>query len=541
MIKVKRALLSVYDKTGIVPFAQSLTGCGIEILSTGGTARALQAAGVPVTPLETLTEFADLFAGRVKTLTPQVHGGLLMRRDREEDRAQAEAHGIAPIDLVCVNLYPFRETARARGDDRAACVEMIDIGGPAMLRAAAKNHAHVVIVSQPSHYESVSRALEEHDGAVPEALAAELAAEVFSQTGAYDAAIFRYLYAQAELPRYWATGGERMQPLRYGENPNQQAACFRTGDAFWSEFEQLQGKELSYNNLGDLWATWTCLREFAGGGTAACVVVKHATPCGVALAPDVATAFARARDGDSLSAFGGVVLLNRPADRAVAEAMGAMFLEVVGAPQWPEDALAALKKKKNLRILRLPALSGPPAGPAGSEGSAGSAGASPGECAAIRGGATWAYKSIGEAVLVQSPMPPHEGTGAWACVTEQAADEATLAELDFAWRVCRHVRSNAIVLTKDRQTIGLGGGQTSRIDAMEVALLKARRCEHDPRGAVLASDAFFPFRDVVDRAAAAGVRAVVQPGGSVRDKDSIAACNEHGVAMYFTGTRVFMH
>ncbi len=521
MIKVKRALLSVYDKTGIVEFAQILTRLGIEILSTGGTARALSEADVPVTPLESLTDFSDLFEGRVKTLTPQVHGGLLMRRDRAEDREQAEAHGITPIDLLCVNLYPFRETVRDRGEDRDACVEMIDIGGPAMLRAAAKNHAQVVIVSQPEHYEAVVRALEENEGGVPVPLAARLAAEVFSQTGSYDASIFRYLYEQSGLPRYWVSGGERMQRLRYGENPNQQAACFRTGEAFWSEFEQLQGKELSYNNLGDLWASWNCLREFAGGEDAACVVVKHATPCGVGLGPNVASAFARARDGDALSAFGGVVLLNRPADLAVAEAMGAMFLEVVGAPAWSADALAALKKKKNLRMLQLPALAD--------------------ESRAASAGGAWAYKSIGEAVLVQSPMPAHEGTGSWKCVTEQAGDEATLAELDFAWRVCRHVRSNAIVLTKERQTIGLGGGQTSRIDAMDVALLKARRCEHDPRGAVLASDAFFPFRDVVDRAARAGVRAIVQPGGSVRDKDSVAACNEQGVAMYFTGTRVFMH
>jgi len=524
VITVKRALLSVYDKAGVVPFAQTLVELGIEILSTGGTARALAEAGVPVTPLESLTRFGDLFEGRVKTLTPQVHGGLLMRRDRPADLLQAAEHEIAPIDLLCVNLYPFGETVREKGADRAACVEMIDIGGPAMLRAAAKNCAHVVIVSQPAQYDGVARALRDGGGTVPRAMAAELAAEVFSQTGAYDAAIFRYLYEQERLPRFWATGGEQRQALRYGENPNQQAACFLTGDGFWSRCAQLQGKELSYNNLADLWAAWNCLQEFAVTGAAtdraACVIVKHASPCGVALGSTVGEAFRRARDGDALSAFGGVVLLNRPADDDVGREMAGMFLEVVGAPGWPPEARAALEKKKNLRILKLPALA-----PASASAAA----------------AAWSYKSIGEAVLVQSPMPPHPGTAGWSCVTAAQAAEPMLGELEFAWRVCRHVRSNAIVLTRDRQSMGLGGGQTSRIDALEVALLKARRCGFDTRGAVLASDAFFPFRDVVDRAAEVGVLAIVQPGGSLRDEDSIAACNERGLAMYFTGTRVFMH
>jgi len=522
VIEVKRALISVYDKEGVTEFAQSLVKLGVEILSTGGTAKTLQEAGVPVTPLETLTKFGDLFSGRVKTLTPQVHGGILMRRNLPEDRAQAEEHGIEPIDLLCVNLYPFRETVAAHGDDRAACVEMIDIGGPAMIRAASKNHEHVVVVTAPAQYDEVARLLEEGEGRFPTEQTRGLATAAFAQTSAYDASIYRYLEESESLPAYWATGGRQLQALRYGENPHQRAACYLAGSRFWSQFSQLQGKALSYNNLGDLWGTWNCLREFADAEQTACVVVKHSTPCGVALGPDPATAFARARDGDALSAFGGVVLLNRPADEAVAKLLGAMFLEVVGAPDWSADALAALKKKKNLRILKLPALAG-------------------GASWAATGAADWAFKSLGDAILVQSTLPPHAGPGEWTCVTETQADAETLAELDFGWRVCRHVRSNAITLTRDRQTIGLGGGQTSRIDAMEVAILKARRCELDLAGTVLASDAFFPFRDVVDRAAAVGVRAVVQPGGSRLDKESIAACNEQGLAMYFTGERAFMH
>ena len=528
MIEVKRALISVYDKEGVTEFARSLVNLGIEILSTGGTAKALQDAGVPVTPLESLTKFGDLFSGRVKTLTPQVHGGILMRRNLPEDRAQAEEHGIEPIDLLCVNLYPFRETVAAHGDDRAACVEMIDIGGPAMIRAASKNHEHVVVVTAPAQYEEVARLLKEGEGRFGVEQARALATAAFAQTSVYDASIYRYLEETENLPEYWATGGRRLQSLRYGENPHQRAACYLSGSRFWSQFSQLQGKALSYNNLGDLWGAWNCLREFADSEQTACVVVKHSTPCGVALGPDPATAFARARDGDALSAFGGVVLLNRPADEEVARLLGAMFLEVVGAPDWSEEALAALKKKKNLRVLKLPDLA---------------SGTSPAANARPAGGGPgdWAFKSLGDAILVQSTLPPHAGPDEWTCVTEARADADTLAELDFSWRVCRHVRSNAITLTRDRQTIGLGGGQTSRIDALDVAILKAKRCELDLTGTVLASDAFFPFRDVVDRAAEIGVRAIVQPGGSRRDDESIAACNEKGLSMYFTGERVFVH
>jgi phosphoribosylaminoimidazolecarboxamide formyltransferase/IMP cyclohydrolase len=516
VIEIQRALLSVYDKRGIVEFGRVLHGLGIEMLSTGGTARALKEAGLPVTALEQVTALPELFEGRVKTLTPQVHGGLLMRRDVAEDRKQAEQYGIAPIDLLCVNLYPFADTVASKADDRAACVEMIDIGGPAMIRAASKNHRHVVVVTAPEQYDGVATQLRARSGGFAERDAAQLAAEAFALTGAYDGTISRYLWTGDEMPRRWACGGSLLQSVRYGENPHQRASCYVDGTGFWSQMKQLQGKELSYNNLGDLWAAWGCLQEFSD---CACVVIKHGTPCGVALGRAPAEAFQRARDGDALSAFGGVVLLNRPADEEVARLLAEMFLEVVGAPEWDAGASRVLAKKKKLRVLTLPE-----GGPGGRQ---------PGD--------TWAFRSLGEALLVQSRMPAHGGCGGWRCVTEREPSAAELAELEFAWQVVRHVRSNAIVFSREGQTIGIGCGQTSRIDACDVALMKAARAEHSTAGSVLASDAFFPFRDVVDRAAQAGARAIVEPGGSLRDKESIAACNEHGITMLFTGERVFMH
>jgi phosphoribosylaminoimidazolecarboxamide formyltransferase/IMP cyclohydrolase len=514
MIVVQRALLSVYEKRGIVEFARALSTHGVEILSSGGTARALQAAGLAVTPLEKLTGFGDLFDGRVKTLTPEVHGGLLLRRDHAEDRRQAEAHGIRPIDLVCVNLYPFAETAARPDATRATCIEMIDVGGPAMIRAAAKNHRDVVVVTAPEQYAAIAALLAEHGGRFPREAAARLAGEAFARTASYDAAIHAYLRSDAELPAHWAAGGPRAGELRYGENPNQRAAWYRTGPVFWSDLRLHQGKEISYNNLADLWAGADALAEFR---ECACVVIKHRTPCGAALGESVTDAFARARDADSLSAFGGVVLVNRTGDGELARQLTEMFLEVVAAPEWTEEALAILARKKNLRVLGAPR--------------------------AIRAGdrATLAFHSLGDAVLVQDPLPPPAPSEGWRRVTQAATDAEALQELFFAWRVVRHMRSNAIALTRAGVTLGLGAGQTSRIDACDNALAKAARCGHEVRGAVLASDAFFPFRDVVDRAAAAGVRAIVQPGGSVRDVESIAACDEHGLSMVFTGERAFAH
>jgi len=513
MIEIRRALLSVHDKQGIVEFARALLGHGVEILSSGGTARALQAAGLAVTPLETLTGFGDLFDGRVKTLTPEVHGGLLLRRDHPEDRRQAEARGIRPIDLVCVSLYPFAETVARPDASREACIEMIDVGGPAMIRAAAKNHRDVVVVTGPEQYAEVAALLAEHGGRFPRAAAARLAAAAFARTASYDAAIHAYLQG-AELPAHWAAGGPRAGALRYGENPNQRAAWYRLGPGFWSEFTLHQGKEISYNNLADLWAGAGCLAEFE---ESACIVIKHRTPCGAACGETAAQAFRRARDGDALSAFGGVVLVNRPGDAALAERLAEGFLEVVVAPAWSAEALGILAKKKNLRVLTAPqSLRAVPRPPFG-------------------------FQSLGEAVLVQEPLPAPEPAESWKAVTRVEVDGETRRELFFAWRVMRHMRSNAIALTRDRMTLGLGAGQTSRIDACDNALAKAARCGHEVRGAVLASDAYFPFRDVVDRAASVGVRAIVQPGGSIRDAESIAACDEHGLPMLFTGARAFAH
>jgi len=516
VIQVRRALLSVYHKEGLVDFARQLVSFDIELLASGGTARALQEAGLPVTPIERLTGLGELFGGRLKTLTPQVHGGLLLRRDVEADCREAAEHGIAPIDLLCVDLYPFAETAAAGAAAADQAIEMIDIGGPAMVRAAAKNHRDVVVVSRREQFAHVAALLGAHGGAVPRVEAARLAVAAFARTAAYDAEIFHYLRGRGDAgdtwPPHWATGGEMLSSLRYGENPHQRAAWFAAPHGFWSAVKQHQGKEVSYNNLADVWAGWSAVRDF---DECACVVIKHRTPSGLALGPTPGKAFALARDGDPLSAFGGVVVFNRRVDADAATPLADMFLEVVAAPDWSGDALARLRKKKNVRVLTLP----------------------PAERLHGRD----AYFGLGDATLVQEPLPRPHAPAAWQCVTQQDVDEGTRTELFFAWRVVRHVRSNAIALTRDARTLGLGGGQTSRIDACDVALLKAARAGHDVSGAVLASDAFFPFRDVVDRAAAAGVRALVQPGGSRRDQDSIDACNQHGLAMLFTGERAFVH
>jgi phosphoribosylaminoimidazolecarboxamide formyltransferase/IMP cyclohydrolase len=510
-IRITRALLSVYDKRGIVEFARALAAQGIEILSTGATARALGEAGLEVTPLETLTGFGELFGGRVKTLTPQVHGGLLLRRDDARDREDAAARGIRPIDLLCVNLYPFAQTVARTGATRAECIEMIDIGGPAMIRAAAKNHRDVVVVTTPDAYPAIAERIAALGGAFPRSEAARLAAQAFAVTAAYDADVFRYLSDPNELPEVWAAGGSQLLALRYGENPNQLGTCYAPESGFWRGVRQEQGKQISFNNLADLWSGYLAMQEFCECG---CVVIKHRTLSGLALAETPADAFTAARDGDPLSAFGGVIVVNRPGDAALAELLAGMFIEVAAAPAWDAAALERLAKRKNLRVLTLPAA--PSAWPL-------------------------AYTSIGDATLAQQMLPPPREPQAWVCVTQRTPDSADVAELFFAWRVVRHVRSNAIAITRAARTLGLGSGQTSRIDACEVALLKAARAGHAIRGGVLASDAFFPFRDVVDRAAAAGLRAIVQPGGSVQDQASIDACNEHGLCMLFTGERAFAH
>ncbi|MBD3237815.1 MAG: bifunctional phosphoribosylaminoimidazolecarboxamide formyltransferase/IMP cyclohydrolase [Candidatus Eisenbacteria bacterium] len=525
VIRIRRALLSAYEKDGLVELAETLVAAGVEIVSTGGTARTLKAAGVAVVPIEQVTRWPEMLAGRLKTLTPQIHGGLLMRRGEATDRAEAEAHGIAPIDLLCVNLYPFRETVAREGARREECIEMIDIGGPAMIRAAAKNHRDVVVITSPRQYAGIISELRNGAGTITRETAARLAIEAFAATAAYDASILHYLWSTTPIdpdagrvrdwPLHWAIGGLRGTALRYGENPNQSASMYVGASGFWTAMQQHQGKALSYNNLSDLWAAWKLICEF---DACACAVIKHAMPCGVAVGARPLEAFQRARLGDPLSAFGGVVILNRPVGEEVAGALGEIFLEVVAAPRWDADALARLEKKRNLRLLTIPD-----------------------PVAQARCPETLQAKSLGEALLLQAAMPASAPASGWEQVAGAPVAAELLAGLDFAWRVVRHLRSNAIALTRGGQTIGLGGGQTSRIDALEIALHKAARSEHAAAGAVLASDAFFPFRDVVDRAAEAGIAAIVQPGGSRRDKESIDACNEHDLPMFFTGERVFAH
>lgn len=518
-LPVRRALLSVYEKQGIVEFARALAAHEIEILASGATAAHLAAHGIRVRTVEEYTGLGETFGGRLKTLTPKIHGGLLLRRKEASDVREAERQGILPIDLLCVNLYPFREAVARHPEDREGCIEMIDVGGPAMIRAAAKNHADVVVVSSPGQYERVVAELTSLGGRMTAKTAADLAMEAFALTSAYDAAVFRYLQGSAHerserFLDHWATGGKRWMDLRYGENPSQPAACYSTGDSFWSLIRIEQGKQLSYNNLADLWAAWRALCDFP---ECAAVVVKHRTPSGLALAADPLEAYRQARDADALSAFGGIALVNRPGDLRLAEEMSQTFLEVVGAPGWSREALALLGKKKNLRVIELPS---PAAGA---------------EEPALE------YYSLGDAALVQGRMGPPAPPERWTRASKAGADEHTLKELFFAWRVVRHVRSNAIAVTRDGRTIGIGCGQTSRIDACEQAFAKANRSGHDADGTVLASDAFFPFPDVVRFAAEAGVRAIVQPGGSRNDAESVAACDEAGLPMYFTGERAFVH
>ncbi len=516
LIRIRKALLSVYDKQGLADLARGLTGLGIQLLATRSTADALEKEGIEVERLEQRVGFASLFGGRVKTLVPQVHGGILFRRDNPEDVGEAERHGIEPIDLVVVNLYAFEDAASREAElGREGVIEMIDIGGPAMVRAAAKNHRHVVVVVSPDRYGMLLEALQENDGAVPESMAAQLAAEAFARTAAYDAAIASYLWTGDRLPERWATGGDLLLWPRYGENPSQQAAAYASVSSPWRKIVKHQGKDLSFNNMADLWAGLWAIEPFE---ECACVVIKHGIPSGLAVRGDPRDAFIAVRHCDSLSAFGGVVVFNRPADMEVAEELAGMFLEVVAAPSWSEAALERLSKKKNLRVLSI----------GGGE-------------RLLMPSARWAFKSAGDAILVQTASPKLVEPRDWKCVTDNRATSEMLDELWFAWRVVAKVRSNAIVLSKDHRAVGVGCGQTSRIDACEVAIMKASRADVDLRGSVLASDAFFPFRDVVDRAASIGVAAIVQPGGSKRDGESIAACNEAGIPMYFTGERVFSH
>jgi phosphoribosylaminoimidazolecarboxamide formyltransferase/IMP cyclohydrolase len=507
------ALLSVSDKSGLVEFATGLRDLGFTLLSTGGTAKALRTAGLAVRDVSDVTQFPEMLDGRVKTLHPAVHGGLLARRDLPEHMQAIAEHGIAPIDLVCVNLYPFRETAAKPGLGPEEVIEQIDIGGPSMLRSAAKNFAAVTVVVDPADYDRVLAAL--RDGGFSEEARRDLAEKVYAHTAAYDAAIAAWFAAQRgeRFPERLTLAFERAQSLRYGENPGQSAAFYveRIG-AGLGALRQQGGKELSFNNLLDLEGAMLAIDPYSG--ETACAIVKHTTPCGLATGATALEAYQKALACDPVSAFGSVIAFSVPVDEACAQAVASLFVECVVAPSFTPEALATLSAKKNLRVLVGSAREG--------------AGAL--DIKRVRGG-----------ILVQERAPASLDDAGWKVVTKRQPTPAELRDLLFAWRAVASVKSNAIVLARDGATIGIGAGQMSRVDAAFLAAHKARAAGHDTARSALGSDAFFPFRDGVDQAAAAGVRTIVQPGGSVRDEEVIAAADEHGIAMVFTGQRTFRH
>ncbi|MFW6357819.1 MAG: bifunctional phosphoribosylaminoimidazolecarboxamide formyltransferase/IMP cyclohydrolase [Chroococcales cyanobacterium] len=513
------ALISVSDKTGVVEFARQLIEeFHFEIISSGGTAKTLQAAGLTVTKVSDYTGSPEILGGRVKTLHPRIHGGILGRRDLAEDQADMEANNIRPIDLVVVNLYPFEATIAKEGVTMVEAVEQIDIGGPAMLRAAAKNFAHLTVLSNPSHYETYLTELRSNNGEASLGFRQRMAGETFAHTAAYDQAITTYLTQQQIegeeniLPSQFSLSGKQLQSLRYGENPHQPASWYATGTTAsgWAAATKLQGKELSYNNLVDLEAARRIIAEFPPNEPAA-AVLKHTNPCGIAIASTLAEAYERAFNADSVSAFGGIVVLNQPIDATTATALTKTFLECVVAPGCEEEAKAILAKKSNLRVLVLPDLASGP---------------------------QETVKAIAGGFLVQASDDWVENTDAWKIVTEKQPTPEQLAEMLFAWKAVKHVKSNAIVVSRDRVTLGVGAGQMNRVGSVKIALEQAG---DKAQGATLASDGFFPFDDSVRTAAAAGITAIVQPGGSIRDSDSINAANELGLVMVLTGTRHFLH
>ncbi len=515
MTKPQRALVSVSDKRGLKDFAGGLAGHGIEILSTGGTARQLAADGIDVVEVADKTGFPEIMDGRVKTLHPRIHGGLLGRRGID-DAVMAE-HGIEPVDLLVVNLYPFEETVAREDSTIEDAIENIDIGGPAMIRAAAKNHADVTVVVDPADYEPILAALAA--GGPDAEFRRRLAAKAFAHTAAYDTAIARYLtgvLGDGLLGERALYAGTRIETLRYGENPHQAAAFYRDQDAPAGSLalaDKLQGKELSFNNIADADAALACVRQFA---EPACVIVKHANPCGVAVDGNILKAYERAFSTDPTSAFGGIIAFNRALDATTARAiLDKQFVEVIVAPEVEEAALGVLATKRNVRVLRTGARAA--------------------------GGGAVDFKKVSGGLLVQTEDDGSVTESELRTVTRRGPREDELRDLLFAWRVCKFVKSNAIVFCRDRMTVGVGAGQMSRVYSTRIAAIKAADEKLEVRGAVLASDAFFPFRDGIDAAAEHGVAAIIQPGGSMRDDEVIAAADEHGIAMVFTGMRHFRH
>lgn len=520
----EQALLSVSDKTGLVGFASRLAALGIGLISTGGTAGALAAAGLQVTDVESVTGFPEILDGRVKTLHPKIHGGLLGVRSNPEHRAAMDTHGIGPISLLVVNLYPF-EDALTRGAGRDELIENIDVGGPAMIRAAAKNHEVVTVIVDPADYDHVASELESA-GATSIATRRRLAAKAFARTASYDAAICQWFAESIAEPlgSYFAAGGSKRQGLRYGENPHQQAAFYiSAGKRFGiAAARQIQGKELSYNNISDTDAALECLAEFAADSAAACVIVKHANPCGVAVGSTSVQAYEKALACDPLSAFGGIVAFNRPLDAETAAKTVEIFTEVIVTPAADEAALQILSRKKNLRLLVLDGH--PPALPG------------------------LAIKSVGGGFLVQTRDSVSADKAQLKTVTKRQPTDAEIADLLFAFSVAKHVKSNAIVYARNGATVAIGAGQMSRVDAARVAVRKntdvssiAKLEFPSIRGSVAASDAFFPFADGLIEAAEAGATAIIQPGGSQHDEEVIRAADAAGLAMVFTGVRHFRH
>jgi phosphoribosylaminoimidazolecarboxamide formyltransferase/IMP cyclohydrolase len=548
---MKRALLSVSDKTGIVELGRALAERGWELVSTGGTARTLREAGLDVKSVSDLTGHPEMMEGRVKTLHPAIHAGLLARRDREDDMAALAEHGYVPIDLVAVNLYPFRQTATGPDYPIGDAMDVVDIGGPTMLRAAAKSHRDVLVVVDPADYAAVIQAIDGGAaGSEPGALRRRLASKVFRHVSAYDAAIARYLDRAVgvegggdPLPESIELTYQRVQVLRYGENPDQEAAFYGTGQRVGlTALEQLHGKDLSYNNLLDLDGALLCLSPFAYAARPAVCIVKHTTPCGLGLGDTLAKAYAKALATDPTSAFGSVIATNRPVDAATADLMSTLFIECVVAPGFEDDALSILTQKKNVRLLVYPAKE--------SFGAALYAPQGTGEgvpylAAFGRAPTSLQHRSVYGGLLVQTaPTPPWyiaDATHGFEVVTQRAPTDAEWDDLRFAWSAIFGVKSNAILLARDGGVLGIGAGQMSRVDSSKIAVRKAGEAGHDLKGAVLASDAFFPFRDGVDAAANAGISAVVQPGGSVRDDEVISAADGHGIAMVFTRRRLFRH
>jgi phosphoribosylaminoimidazolecarboxamide formyltransferase / IMP cyclohydrolase len=524
--RITRALISVSDKSGLIEFARALAGHGIELVSTGGTAKALADAGLKVRDVSELTGFPEMMDGRVKTLHPKVHGGLLAIRQDAAHEASMKEHGIAPIDLLVVNLYPFEATV-AKGAAFDDCIENIDIGGPAMIRAAAKNHNDVAVVVEADDYARVLDELKANGGATTLGLRKLLAQKAYARTAAYDAAISNWFAGQLgeAAPAYRAFGGRLVEALRYGENPHQSAAFYRAPESRYgvATARQVQGKQLSYNNINDTDAAYECVAEFSAARGPACVIVKHANPCGVAEGASLVEAYRKALACDPTSAFGGIVALNGTLDAEAARAITEIFTEVIIAPDATEEAIAIVGAKKNLRLLLAGGLPDPKAD-----------------------GLT--VKSVAGGLLVQSRDNAIVDEMQLKTVTKRVPTEAELADLRFAFRVAKHVKSNTIVYAKDRASVGIGAGQMSRIDSARIAARKAEDAAREQqlsapltKGSVVASDAFFPFADGLLVAIEAGATAVIQPGGSVRDDEVIKAADEHNIAMVFTGTRHFRH